>query len=396
MKTLIAGFTLTLAISSQALGQSDRPYDVFMESDNDSELSIAYDDLNEFLDASVYVVGRSTREKAPPSSGTTGTYLRNRRNRLTALEGNRFFFEMLEEDDFVDILNAIQKSLVALPEEVPLSEFNRNEQLAYWLNLYNFTLFSELARAAPRIDMRRLMDDDGDSLFNRKVMTIADVPLSLNDIHFKLLKEKYYGDPVVIYGLFQGVIGGPTLQDEAFTGDKVWKQLDRAAYDFINSNRGTYYDGRVSSYYERNMAFFDHDRQQLKDHILDYLEDEVYQDIVATDADDLSLNITDKSLADIGGGREYGAGLMKNNAALIDSANVEQRAGSVTFSTQNFMAEGLIRKSRLNVRFSADELELLLGVKEQHALNAGRVEVTDLTEEEAKAEDKEESNDKDQ
>ncbi|MEW9799472.1 DUF547 domain-containing protein [Alteromonas sp. CYL-A6] len=383
MKSILAVLLFSLLWSAGMQAQTSSRYAPFMSADNNSELTIAYDDLDEFLNASVYVVGRSTREKAPRASGTTGTRLKNRVNRLTALEGNRFYFDILQSTDYTDILTAIHQSLAALPDEVPLSGFNRNEQLAYWLNLYNFTLFSELAKEGGYIDMRRLLDDDDDSLLNRKAVTVAGVPLSLNDIHFDILLQKYHGDPLVIYGLFQGVIGGPTLQDEAFKGETVWKQLERLASDFINSNRGTYYDGRLSAYYQRNLAFFDNDKQKLKDHVLDYLEDDVYQDIAATAANDLELDIEDLNLADIGGGREYGAGLMKNNAALIDSANVEQRAGSVTFATQNFLAEGLIRKSRLNVRFSADELEVLNGIRQQHEINAGRVKVTDLSKEEA-------------
>ncbi|MEW9799473.1 DUF547 domain-containing protein [Alteromonas sp. CYL-A6] len=395
MKRLL---TTTLLVATLGLNVQAAPspeYDVFMQADNASELSIAYTDLDQFLDMSVYDVGPSTREKADKQSGTTGTRMRNKINRLTALEGNRFYFDNFDNEKYVEVLNDLQQSLESLPNEVPLSSFNRNEQLAYWLNLYNFTLLKEMASEHPGLDMRRLTGDDDDSLRNRKVVTISGVPLSLNDIHFKILKEKYHSDPVVIYGLFQGVIGGPSIQTEAFTGEKVWRQLERIAKDFVNSNRGTYYDGRLSDYYERNLVFFDNDMQKLKDHVLDYLNDDVYQDIVATDADDLDLDIRDINLAGVGGGRDFGAGLMTNNAAMIDAARVEQRGlnagggGAMgNGAVQNFVAEGLIQKAKLNVRFSPDEISVLKGLRDQHDVAAGKVRVTDLSEDEAKKKEK--------
>ncbi len=353
----------------------------FASSTQNSELEIGYSDLDDFLAITVLDVGRSNREKAPRPSGNTGTRLKKRINRLTALEGNRIYFDNFDNAKYVEALNAIQESLEILPNEASLSQFNSNEQLAYWLNLYNFTLLKEIADQYPNVDIgkefsRELKSD----FFNNKVLTIEGHSLSLNDIKYDIVLNKYKGREEVIYGFFGGVIGSPSIQTHAFRGKDVWRQLESAAAEFVNSNRGTYYEGRISALYERYLPFFEGKQEAVKDHLLSYLDDEVYSDLANTPADELEMDIKDFSEATIGEDRVYAAGISFNNAALIDSARVEQRGGQniSNFGVQNFVAEGLISKAKLNVRFTADELELLQGINKKYQVTNGQVTIKDI------------------
>ncbi|BFT31033.1 hypothetical protein D210916BOD24_22090 [Alteromonas sp. D210916BOD_24] len=368
---------LSNVVAAETLSES------FAKTTQNSELEIGYSDLDDFLGITVLDVGRSNREKAPRPSGNTGTRLKKRINRLTALEGNRIYFDNFDNVKYVEALNAIQESLEILPNEASLSQFNSNEQLAYWLNLYNFTLLKEIAAQYPKVDIgkefsRELKSD----FFNDKVLTIEGHSLSLNDIKYDIVLNKYKGREEVIYGFFGGVIGSPSIQTHAFRGKDVWRQLESAAAEFVNSNRGTYYEGRVSALYERYTPFFDgkNKKEAIKDHLLSYLDDEVYSDLANTSADDLEMDIEDFSEASIGNDRVYAAGVSFNNAALIDSARVEQRGGEniSNFGVQNFVAEGLISKAKLNVRFTADELELLQGINKKYQVTNGQVTIKDI------------------
>ena len=89
----------------------------FASSTQNSELEIGYSDLDDFLAITVLDVGRSNREKAPRPSGNTGTRLKKRINRLTALEGNRIYFDNFDNAKYVEALNAIQESLEILPND---------------------------------------------------------------------------------------------------------------------------------------------------------------------------------------------------------------------------------------------------------------------------------------
>ncbi|MDO6568807.1 DUF547 domain-containing protein [Alteromonas sp. 1_MG-2023] len=381
---------LLCTVTLNVFASTDSNFEKFMSSNNSSDLEIQYNDLDQFLELSVLVLGPSNREKAPRVSAKTGTRLKGRTNRLTGLEGNRFYFDNFDNDEYVEILRGLKESLEALPSEVALSEFNSKEQLAYWLNLYNFTFLHELAVNHPDYKLNKIMKDEQDADFlNKKVLVVSDTSLSLNDIKYNIVLPKYKSDPLTAYGFISGVIGAPSIQSEAFTGKTVFKQLKEIAFDFVNSNRGTYYGGRISVFYKNHLAFFDNDPSVVKDHVLDYLQDEVYSEIANMPADQLDMGISDWNDASLGEKRAYGAGISYNNAAFLDSASVSQRSGNEgsggSMSVQNFVAEGLVSKSRLNIRFSAEELELLQAMGKRHEVRNGVIELKELSEEEVKA-----------
>ena len=113
-------------------------------------------------------------------------------------------------------------------------------------------------------------------MLSKKLLTVAGMPLSLNDIQFTILKQNYDNDPLIIYGLYQGYIGGPNIRKRAYTGADVYRSLANNAIEFTNSNRGTYSKDekvfRVSSLYERNRVYFPDFNSDLSKHLLVYLE----------------------------------------------------------------------------------------------------------------------------
>ncbi|MGA9573645.1 MAG: DUF547 domain-containing protein, partial [Lysobacterales bacterium] len=206
-------------------------------------------------------------------------------NRTTNNEGNRFYYvSYAGNEDARKVLLAIQKSLEKVPDQVPLERFSRDEQLAYWLNLYNVTVLNEIIKEYPRRNLKKLVTGKK-SIFTNKVLNVAGVPLSLDDIEYTILKNNYNSDPLIIYGLYQGYIGGPNIRKRAYVGNDVYRALKSNAYEFINSNRGTYPKDektfRVSSLYERNKAFFPDFDEDLTAHLLAYIEGEEKSDLLS-------------------------------------------------------------------------------------------------------------------
>ncbi|MBU3021200.1 DUF547 domain-containing protein [Aestuariibacter sp. A3R04] len=380
--------TLLLAGSFNAFADEKKIPEPFRGDDPDSKFEVSYDDLDAFLQSLVLDVGRSSRKKAPRPQNT-GTRMKSRVNRLTALEGNRFNFDALDDEEVTKILTTLQDSLETLPSQVPLSLLNRNEQLAYWLNLYNFTLLDELAKEKPTSSVKKLLDyGDEDSILAKKVLNVGGVSLSLDDIQFTILKEKYHDNALVIYGLFQGNIGGPSIQNKAFQGSNVWRQLEENATEFVNSNRGTYYDGKISVFYERNLPFFDNSKEKLKEHLLDFLEDDFYTEIM--NAKTLDFDTADWQIASLtGGARDFGASGMINNAALLDAVQAKQRIGGgsggvSSVAIENPLGENVVDMARLNTRFPAAQIEVLQRLREMQKINQGKVEIKDLDKEDVK------------
>ena len=207
-KVLIAGLLLT---SQLALADSTVP-EPFRGFDENSKYVIEYNDLTAVLKTVVVDVGRSTRKVAKPTVAKTGTMMKSKIKRTTAEEANRFYFETFQDNEAGrQLLSSIRDSLEQLPSEVSLAYFTRDEQLAYWLNLYNVTLLDELIDVFPKRNLKKILVGKK-SILSRQLLNVGGVPLSLNDIQFTILKGNYENNPLVIYGLYQGIIGGPNIR----------------------------------------------------------------------------------------------------------------------------------------------------------------------------------------
>lgn len=342
----------------------------FQGFDDASKYTINYDDLTNILKVAVVDVGRSTREKAEPTRAATGTRMKTSVKRSTINEGNRFYYETFaENEDGRKLLRAIQKSLELVPDEAPLKYFSRDEQLAYWLNLYNVTVLNEIIKEYPQRNLKKLSVGKN-SIFSEKILNVAGVPLSLDDIAYTILKNNYNSDPLIIYGLYQGYIGGPNIRKKAYIGNDVWRALKNNANEFINSNRGTYPKDektfRVSSLYERNKAFFPDFKDDLTKHLLTYIDGEERSELQS--ASSIRADIDDWTVTDLGGTtRDFGAAFADSNAALLDSvkSTVSADGGGVIGASSGSGSTTLAASGKPLQRFDPELLTRLNIINEK-------------------------------
>jgi hypothetical protein len=360
----MAAFTLANASDSAV----PEPFQKF---DDNSKYTINYDDLTNLLKTVVVDVGRSTRQKAEPTQAATGTRMKASVKRTTVNEGNRFYYETFDNNEEAQqLLVGIQKSLEQLPDEAPLEYFSRQEQLAYWLNLYNVTVLNEVIKLYPQRNLKKVLVGKK-SILSKKLLNVAGIPLSLDDIQYTILKNNYDNDPLIIYGLYQGYIGGPNIRKRAYTGDDVYRALKNNANEFINSNRGTYSEDekvfRVSSLYDRNRAYFPDFNSDLSKHLLTYLEAPERTELQSAKV--LKPNIDDWSVTDLGGTyRNLGAVFADSNAALLDSVKgtTPMDGGGVMAAAAGYGSASMASKGQPLTRISP---ELLMQL---HELNVKR------------------------
>jgi len=343
--------------------------DPFKRFDANSKMTINYSDLDSLLESVVLKTGRSDRKKASPSQSSTGTRMKISINRATVNEGNRFFFEIFESNvENQQTLRRIRKRLESIPSANPLERFSRDEQLAYWLNLYNVTMLDEIVKVYPERELEDLLVGKK-SILPEKLLTVAGVPLSLNDIEFTILRLNYNNDPLIIYGLYQGIIGAPNIRKNAYTGKYVYGDLIDNALEFINSNRGTESKSKrvfhVSSLYARNELFFKNFDADLTTHLLTYLEGEQVAGLKA--ATKIKADINDWTVTDIyGSGRDLAGSLASSNAALV---------GAVTGGNSSRLAS----KAAASGRYSPAVLEHLNEINEKRGESAtGVVTIEEL------------------
>ena len=151
--------------------------------------------------------------------------------------------------------------------------FNRAEQRAYWINLYNATVVDMVLDHpnAPNV----LKIDVG--FFRKgpwrvKRMTIASKWMSLDDIEHRILRPGWH-DPRIHYVLNMASLGSPNLLPEAFTAENSERLLDAAARAYVNHPRGvTVTAGRltVSSLYVWYPDDFGGSEQGILDHLRRY------------------------------------------------------------------------------------------------------------------------------
>lgn len=365
---LLIGLGLMASHSVAFAAESSVP-EPFRGFDSTSTHKIYYDDLTAVLKAVVVDVGRSTREIARPPEAKTGTRVKAKVKRLTANEGNRFYYETFQDSaSSQEYLRSIQTDLEQLPSQAALEHFSRDEQLAYWLNLYNVTLLNEIIAIYPKRDLKKLFRGKN-SILSKKLLTVAGIPLSLNDIQFTILKQNYDGNPLIMYGLYQGFVGGPDIRKTAYTGDTVYYALENNARDFINSNRGTFSRDqrtfRVSSLYDRNRAYFPNFDADLSAHLLAYLEGSERHEL--SSASSIKADIDDWTMTDMGGTQqEIGGSFADSRAALMDSVRSTTPAdgGGVMGATVGAGSSSMAAKGRRISRIDPELLERLHKIDE--------------------------------
>jgi hypothetical protein len=354
----------------------------FQRFDDSSGYTIRYADLNAVLKSVVVDTGWSNREKAAPTRAKTGTRMKANIKRSTINESNRFYYEAFRDDEETrQLLREIQKNLEGLPTEAPLEYFSRNQQLAYWLNLYNVTLINEIVKVYPERKLKKLLTGKN-SILAKKLLTVAGVPLSLDDIQFTILKQNYDNNPLVMYGLYQGIIGGPNIRKSAYTGANVERNLANNAAEFINSNRGTYAKSekvfRASSLYERNRAYFNDFQVDLKKHLLVYLQGPERGELEA--ASTIKPDISDWTVTDLYGSYpQLGGSLAENSAALLDATSTMTTSdGSSNLAGPAFSnSNRVIAKSSTTSYVSPELIVYLREIKlKQDATNLDKATVT--------------------
>lgn len=375
----VCALLVTIFVSLNALAIDKASLDKFSKYDASSEFIILYDDLDALLKASVLFVGKSTRQKGSRSKAKTGTRLKNKIKPLTTLEGNRFFYKEFSKPEGLTFIENVRKSLEQLPSESPLALFKKEEQLAYWLNLYTITLIEKLAKRYPRVDMEDLIDDNEDDFFDQKTLQVDGVKLSLNDIK-QITIHNFGHDPLLLYGFHLGNIASPDIKTKAYRGKGIWRDLEKNAELFINSNRGTFADGkdtfRVSYLYEMNEDFFKDFKKDLKEHLARYLLRSYKEKLMS--AKKIRTNIKDWQVADIyGSKREYGGSIASNPAALL-GAFVSESDGenNVSLTNTGFMDGNISQFSPIQRHLSSEHLDQLQKLLKNREVRTGNVSIS--------------------
>ncbi|MEM7220717.1 MAG: DUF547 domain-containing protein [Pseudomonadota bacterium] len=132
-----------------------------------------------------------------------------------------------ELDDYVADLAAIDPR-----------RLNRDEQFAYWANLYNAVTVQVVLKYPNKKSILRM----GEKLFkigpwDDAAVSVAGESLTLNDIEHRILRP-IFKDERVHYAVNCASIGCPNLRMAPFTGAQLEAQLAAAERDYLSHERG--------------------------------------------------------------------------------------------------------------------------------------------------------------
>lgn len=166
-------------------------------------------------------------------------------------------------------LTELQAYLSAL-QAVAIRGYNRNEQKAFWINLYN-------AKTAELVLSHYPVDSIRDIKFgwfssgpwSERLLSVEGKSLSLDDIEHHILRP-VWRDNRIHYAVNCASRGCPNLGRQAYTGANSESLLQMAAIEFINHSRGVSMNGNeavLSSIYKWYADDFGEDFAALKKHL---------------------------------------------------------------------------------------------------------------------------------
>ncbi len=161
--------------------------------------------------------------------------------------------------------------------EIDITGYRRPEQMAYWINLYNALMVKLVLDHYPIASIRKLERSGAgskNSPWNRPLIVVDGVSLSLNDIENRILKP-IWNDARIHYAMTCAAVGCPNLQPIPFSGGQLDQQLSDAAMAYVNDPRCIEISNgelHVSSLYRWNLQAFGGSEQAVIQHLMAYAE----------------------------------------------------------------------------------------------------------------------------
>ncbi|MGH7825767.1 MAG: DUF547 domain-containing protein [Candidatus Binatia bacterium] len=148
---------------------------------------------------------------------------------------NRVRYAAVAEEDRKSVKLYLQNL-----QAVPISNYNRPQQKAYWINLYNALTVEVVLARYPVTSIRDINISAGlfvKGPWRAKLLTIEGEKLSLDDIEHRILRP-IWTDNRIHYAVNCASLGCPNLQAVAYTAENTDQLLERGAREYINHPRG--------------------------------------------------------------------------------------------------------------------------------------------------------------
>ena len=131
--------------------------------------------------------------------------------------------------------------LAALAEQAPQDSWSRNEQLAYYINLYNATTLRLILDHHP---VASIQDIHGGKPWDQPIVKFGDRTVSLNQLENEIIRPTFK-EPRIHFAVNCAAKGCPPLRNEAFVANRLEAQLQEQTREFVNDDRYNSVDGQM-------------------------------------------------------------------------------------------------------------------------------------------------------
>lgn len=137
----------------------------------------------------------------------------------------------LVRDNARSVLDEYEKTLI----DADFESLSGDDKLAYWLNLQNMMVVKAIANDTKKTNLKSLRGTAArpGKMWTKQRITLAGESYSIVDVEAKITAE--FNDPDVMYGLYQGVKGGPCLTETPYEGETVRARLAELGGRYVNS-----------------------------------------------------------------------------------------------------------------------------------------------------------------
>lgn len=179
---------------------------------------------------------------------------------------NRLRYQAVTPEDIKTLKGYLQSM-----RGMAISNYNRAEQKAYWINVFNALTVDVILSRFPVASIRDINISPAflaRGPWGAKLFSVEEEKLSLDDIEHRILRP-IWKDNRVHYAVNYASLGCPNLQPTAFTGENTEALLEKGAREFINHPRGVDIQTnrlQVSSLYIWFQEDFGRDAEGLMEH----------------------------------------------------------------------------------------------------------------------------------
>ena len=192
---------------------------------------------------------------------------------------NRIDYKSLQANG-ADQLNDYLDSLL----DIDPREYNKKEQFAYWVNLYNAATVALIIENYPVESITKIKDGIlSFGPWDREWLEVGDEILSLNDVEHRILRP-IWQDNRIHYAVNCASLSCPNLSAVAFTSENTETQLKKLAKEYVNHPRGiSVIKDRlyISSIYDWYKGDFGNSDQELLEHFLQYAEHDLKSQLLS-------------------------------------------------------------------------------------------------------------------